>query len=65
MLNTICMFCKKKFTINHTDKQYNKIKKNPESFYVCKNCNQSMQKEAQSNTGLNPDDIDKYDKFFR
>lgn len=27
MLDTICFFCKNKFTINHSDSQYYKIKK--------------------------------------
>ncbi|UOQ92164.1 DUF2197 domain-containing protein [Halobacillus shinanisalinarum] len=65
MLKTICFFCKKKYTIDRSDTQYQRILKNPEASYVCKSCNQSMQKEAQTSTGLNPGDIDKYDKYLR
>lgn len=65
MLKTVCFFCKKKYTIDRSDTQYQRIMKSPEARYVCKSCNQSMQKEAQASSGLNPDDIDKYDKYLR
>ncbi|WP_053219996.1 DUF2197 domain-containing protein [Virgibacillus senegalensis] len=64
-MKVACYFCKKEFTIDFSDSQYLKIKKNPEARYVCKSCNRSMQQEAQQTTGLHPDTIDKYDKFFR
>ncbi len=65
MLKTICFLCKKEYEIDQTDLQYEKIRKNPKAYYVCKSCNQSMQREAQQKTGLNPDMIDKYDKFYK
>ncbi|MFC0524660.1 hypothetical protein ACFFGV_13870 [Pontibacillus salicampi] len=65
MLETNCTFCKKEFTIGPSDSQYYRIRRKPDSRYVCKKCNQSMQQEAQNSTGLKPEDIDKYDAFFR
>ncbi|MBP1949680.1 DUF2197 domain-containing protein [Virgibacillus litoralis] len=65
MIKTKCFFCKKNYTIDYSDAQYQKIKKNPKAHYVCKKCNESMQREAQSTTGLDPDIIDKYSKFLR
>ncbi|SET36410.1 hypothetical protein SAMN05421676_104182 [Salinibacillus kushneri] len=65
MLKTQCFFCKKEYTIDSYDTQYKKLKNNPKSYYVCKTCNQSMQNEAKKGSGINIDDIDKYDKFFR
>ncbi len=65
MLDTICFFCKNKFTINHSDSQYYKIKKGENKYYICKSCNNSFQQEAINKTGISPDQIDDYDKFFR
>ncbi|WP_159462064.1 DUF2197 domain-containing protein [Salirhabdus sp. Marseille-P4669] len=65
MLKKKCYTCKKVFEIDHTDLQYQKIKANPNALYICKKCNQSMQVEAQLNTGLNPDMIDKHTKFLK
>jgi transposase-like protein len=56
---------KQEFVVDRTGKQYRKIKENPKLSYVCKHCNQTFQKDAQINTGINPDTIDKYDKFIQ
>lgn len=64
MLHVTCFLCKKKYTIDHSDSQYQKIKRNPKAYYVCKKCNKSMKEEAQQKTGINPDMIDKYDKYL-
>ncbi|WP_075036463.1 DUF2197 domain-containing protein [Halobacillus dabanensis] len=60
-----CFFCKKTYTLDRSDPQYMKLSKNPKASYVCKSCNQSMQKDAQTSTGLHPDLIDSHDKFLR
>ncbi|WP_226578234.1 DUF2197 domain-containing protein [Halobacillus litoralis] len=65
MLKTNCFFCKQTFQIDRSDPQYIKISKNPKASYVCKTCNRTMQKDAQTSTGLNPDTIDRYDRFLR
>ncbi|WLR59219.1 hypothetical protein [Guptibacillus hwajinpoensis] len=65
MIETLCFFCKKKFHVKPSDSQFRKLKQNPGASYVCKACNQSMQREAQQSTGIHPDQIDQYDKFFR
>ncbi|PFG12398.1 uncharacterized protein DUF2197 [Bacillus sp. es.036] len=65
MLEANCFFCKKKFRVKPSDSQFRKLKQNPKASYVCQSCNQSMQREAQRSTGLDPDQIDQYDKFFR
>lgn len=56
------MLCKKEYSINTADSQYSKLKNNPKSF-ICKNCNTSLQKESIKETGINPNQITKYDKF--
>jgi uncharacterized protein YlaI len=64
MLKTKCFSCRKEYEIDYKDSQYNKMKKNPKALYVCKNCNQSMQRESQSKTGLNPDLVDEQNKYL-
>ncbi|WP_026570655.1 DUF2197 domain-containing protein [Sediminibacillus sp. JSM 1682029] len=64
-MEVTCFFCKKLFFLDFSDTQYLKFKRNPQARYVCKKCNRSLQQEAQQSTGLHPDSIDKYDKFFR
>ncbi|WP_079479854.1 hypothetical protein [Halobacillus salinus] len=60
-----CFFCKKDYSITRSDPQYIKLVQNRGGSYVCKSCNQSMQRDAQASTGLHPDQIDAYDKFLR
>lgn len=64
MKDVTCFFCKKEYSISSSDDQFFKIKKNPNASYVCKDCNTSMQKDAQKSTGLNPDAIDPYSKYL-
>ncbi|MCA0970233.1 DUF2197 domain-containing protein [Halobacillus litoralis] len=63
-MDVTCFFCKKDFSINLSDPQYTKLQRNPESSYVCKPCNDSMQRDAQTSTGLHPHQIDAYNKYL-
>lgn len=66
MLKTVCMFCKKEFTIGDSDYQYLRIKHRESNFYVCRMCSFSLQKEAIATSGIKSDDIEpKIDKIFR
>jgi len=62
-MDVICMFCKKEYSIDKTDIQYNKLVNNKSGLYICKNCNTSLQKESINSTGINPNQINKYDKY--
>ncbi|MFD1020854.1 DUF2197 domain-containing protein [Thalassobacillus hwangdonensis] len=64
MIRTNCFFCKKEFEVGASDPQYKKLRANPKASYVCKHCNDSMQKDAQQTTGLNPDMIDSHTKYL-
>ncbi|WP_026695228.1 hypothetical protein [Peribacillus kribbensis] len=60
-----CMTCRKEYTLTPKDPQYKKFLLKPDSLYICRICGQSMQNDAQSITGLNPDMIDQHDKYVR
>ncbi|WP_409296740.1 DUF2197 domain-containing protein [Peribacillus sp. SCS-26] len=65
MMQKKCMNCRREYEIPSTDSQYKKFAQNPGALYICKNCSRSMQQDAQSFTGLNPDMLDQHDKHLR
>lgn len=62
-MKVVCMFCKKEYSIDSTDPQFAKLSKNKSGLYICKNCNTSLQNESIETTGINPNQIDKYNKY--
>ncbi|WP_036746852.1 DUF2197 domain-containing protein [Paenibacillus sp. UNC451MF] len=64
-LEVQCFNCSGKFTIEHSDPQYVKIKNKQTKLYVCQSCNLSIKGEAIKQTGFDPKLLDPkgYDKF--
>ncbi len=65
MLQTVCILCRKQFTIDSKDPQYYKLKSGQSKSYVCTTCGSSIKKDAVSSTGIDPDQLDDKDKFIR
>ncbi len=66
MFDTTCMICRKGFTIfSSSDYLYQKIKYSESKFYICKWCDFYIQSDAIKTTGIDPDEIDRFDKFIR
>lgn len=51
MYSTICLICKKEFTIPYSDFRYKDIKYNRGKHHVCDKCSKTVQDEAQKNNG--------------
>ncbi|TFB23887.1 DUF2197 domain-containing protein [Filobacillus milosensis] len=64
-MEVTCMTCKKEYIIDFKDKQYNKIKSGKSKLYVCKTCNEGVQRESIKTTGISPNDVDEYGKYLK
>ena len=65
MFDTTCIICRKDFVIDKSDYQYFKIKYQESKLYICRKCNFFLQREAINTTGIDPDEIDRFDRFIR
>lgn len=64
-MDVTCMTCKKKYDIDATDSQYQKLKKGETKYYFCSDCNRSIQGSASTSAGININDLDHHDKALR
>lgn len=58
-----CMFCRKEYLIDSTDPQYYKLFNNITKSYICKDCNTSLKNESIKVSDINPNQLDKHEKF--
>ncbi|MEW6173721.1 MAG: hypothetical protein AB1510_11780 [Bacillota bacterium] len=66
MVKAVCMICRKEFDVQQHDFRYHELKQGGgKGGCICDRCSYSIQKEAVSTSGINPDEVDVMDHFIR
>jgi hypothetical protein len=66
MVKAVCMICRKECDVKQHDFGYYDLKQGGGNVgYICDRCSYSIQKEALSTSGINPDEVDPMDHFIR
>lgn len=65
MLKTTCLICKKEFAIPYSDFRYKDIKYNRNKNHICNQCSFTIREEAIKISGINPDELDYFDRILR